>query len=293
VSQSQAPKKTNKAMIGAIIIIVILVVAAGALLINKTSSPNSVDPTPTPTATPSPLSGSTPSPTATPIPLSSSTPSPTVVPYDFNISGFNVTGLAQGDSFAGIIVLTTFSGNAQSINPNDVIWSADSGSSGIQCDFGSISYSYPTMIDQWFDIPDGFTSTLTITIPSSTPTNNYTITVTAQIGSISHSTSCLVSVYSGYVTVSGTVNAGNSNITPTQIAFIDKENPNVNYITTLTGNTYSISVLNVPVYYVMVSDSNGSESNGIWYNWYDCGSCSVGVPVGSTSMTQDFTVSGS
>lgn len=269
-------KKIGKSMIIAIAVIVILVIAFGAVLVNSLNSPISVaSPTPTPNPTTSPTTNA--------------------VPYDFNIStnipSFNLT---QGHSLIDTITLTTVSGNASSVNPQDVIWSADSGSSGIHFDFKtSFSYEndYFARVFPDLFIPNGFSCVLSITVPSSTPTDNYNITITAKIGANSHSISILVSVPSALVTVSGTVDASILGITPSQIAFLDQGDPNTNhYNVTLTGNTYSISVPNNRGYFVMVSESNGYESNGKWYNWINCDSYSVGVPAGSTSMTKDFTV---
>ncbi len=264
-------------MIAAIIIIVILVVAVGVLLINRTNPPNSVvTPSPTPTATPSPLS--------------SSTPSPTVAPYNFNISAdypsFNVT---QGGSFDVLVSLDTISGDIQTINPSNVTFSADSGSSGIEYSFEStaVSYGGTAHYSNGLSIPTGFGSLLTITIPNSTPTNDYAITVTATIGSISHSMSLLVGVESSTVTISGTVNAGSSGITPYQIEFRNlASTQQLNYYATLTGNTYSISLPNDQPYQVLVSNGEGT-----WYNCYN--EYWLEVPAGSTTMTQDFTVFGS
>jgi hypothetical protein len=280
-----SPKKIGKGMIIAIAVIVILVIAFGAVLVNGLNALSFVaSPTPTPTATPT----------------SNPTPSPTTntVPYDFRMSSIDFIinqtrgiRITQGNNFSESVILTTVSGNIQSVTPQDVIWSADSDSSGIQCDFNSTSLYYSGMLHLFFPdaIPDGFSTLFTVTIPSSTPTDNYTITVTAKIGSVSHSISMLVSVESVIVTVSGTVNVGSLGITPIQIQFHDLRFPTDGYFATITGNTYSISIPNDAVYFVRVS-----KAEGLSYLWYNCDTFfQLKVPAGSTSITKDFTVLGS
>ncbi|HLN89444.1 MAG TPA: hypothetical protein VK253_05200 [Candidatus Binatia bacterium] len=188
----------------------------------------------------------------------------------------------------GTIKLTTINGNVQSVNPQNVTWSADSGSSGIQCDFDSTSIAYrEDMIGMFFKIQDGFSSWFTITIPNSTPTDNYAITVTAKIGSVSHSITMWISVESSFITVSGTINAGNSGITPYQLQFHNLASTTDGYLATLTANTYSISIPNNQVYFVSVNDGTALDRTGLWHNldtFFE-----VEVPAGSTSMTKDFT----
>jgi hypothetical protein len=135
-------------------------------------------------------------------------------------------------------------------------------------------------------IPDGFSNLLLITIPESTPTDNYAVTVTAQIGSNTHSMSIIVSVQSAEVTVSGTVDPSYSGITPYQIKFLRIQTvQQLEYYATLTDNAYSITVPNHDKYVVSVSDGYGT--------WYMCtNDFWLEVPAGSTSMTKDFTVFG-
>ncbi len=286
------PMKIGKSMIIPIAVIVILVIAFGGVLVNSLDTPSSVA-----SPTPTPLPSSTPTATQ----ANNPTPSPTTnaVPYDFWMSPdfFNQTqgiGISQGNSFSEPLTLTTVSGNVQSVNPNDVLWSADSGSSCIQCDFNSTSLYYISSLKNLFfppAIPDGFSTLLTITVPSSTPTDNYTITITATIGTVSHSISMLVSVESAIVTVSGTVNVGNSSITPYQIQFHDLRFPTDGYFATITGNTYSISIPNDAVYFVRVNDGTALNRTGLWHNVDTF--FQLEVPAGSTSLSQNFTVSGS
>jgi hypothetical protein len=251
------------------------------------------------TQTPTPAASH--SPTPSPIPtITNSTPNPSFGPYDFNMhftwvpGDFNITNtlnMIQGGKFEDQMTLSTISGNTLSVNTSDVIWSADTGSSGIQCSFSSTSYADPGFTSQFFGdaCAYGFNSMFMMTVPSSIPTNNYTVTITAKIGSVSHSISFLVSVRSSVVTVSGTVNVGSSGITPYQIQFHDLRFPTDGYFATITGNTYSISIPNNAVYFVRVS-----KAEGLSYLWYNCDTFfQLEVSAGSTSMTQDFTVLGS
>lgn len=240
-----------------------------------------------PTSTPTPTA--TDSPTGTPTTMSP-TPTPISVPYDFRISGISSFNITQGNSLTTQIELSTISGNASSVDPQDVIWSADTGSSGIHFDFKT-SYSYE---DEFFFPglfpPNGFRCALTINVPNSTPTDNYNMTLTAKIGANSHSISLWASVPSALVTVSGTVDTSILGVTPSQIAFRDAAYPNTYvYTGTLTGNTYSISVPNNRAYLVMISDITGSVSGLGWSNWIS-DSCSVKVLVGNTTMTKDFAI---
>jgi len=213
----------------------------------------------------------------------------TRAPYEFRMSaGYPSFNITQGGGFTQLIEVITVSGDVQSINPQDVIFSADSGSSGIQYSFDSTSLLYIAGTNT--NGPNGFSTLMTLTIPQSTPTNYYAITVTAKIGSVSHSISVLVAVESSTVTVSGTVNPSYSGITPKQIEFLNTAitiPSQLTYYATVTGSgTYSISVPNAQEYAVSVSDGTGT--------WYLCSSGFwLEVPAGSSSMTRDFTVFGS
>jgi hypothetical protein len=274
------------------LLLVCIVIAAIAILsIAMAETGNFPALTPATTASPSPTA--TPTPTPTIEPGSNLTSIPISVPYDFKISAISSFNITQGNSMTTQIGLSTISGNASSVDPQDILWRADSGSSDMHFDFKT-SYSYEN--EYWAIyfpdrfIPNGFSCMLTITVPSSTPTDSYGINITAKIGSNSHSISMLVSVPSATVSVSGTVDTSILGITPSQIAFRDQAYPNTYiYKGTLTGNTYSISVPNNREYLVMISDSTGSVSGLGWSNWIS-DSCSVKVPVGSTAMTKDFTV---
>ena len=188
-------------------------------------------------------------------------------PFDFGISASDSSGTAiQGNSVQTTIQINKISGNAQTVT-----LSADSGSSGIQCSFGPNSGS-----------PD-FSSTLTMTIPSSTSTNSYSVTITATSGGTSHSTSYAVSVLSAKVYVSGTVTTTGLGTNPSRIEFVDTQT-GVTYTGSLSGNSYSISLDNQHTYAVTVTWNGLLWSTGT----FSGGSLHVYAPVGYTSMSQDY-----
>jgi flagellar basal body-associated protein FliL len=274
-------KKIGKNMIIALAVIAIVIIALVAGITIGLST-NQLTNTPTPTSTP----------TVTPTTTISFTPSPSFAIYDFKMSANHPSvNITQGRGSYVSINLETVSGNVQTVDPHDVVWSADSGSSGIEYDFDSTALLYLTTSNavdsNGISIPDGFSNLLLITVPESTPTSNYAITITAKIGSVSHSISILVGVESSMVTVSGTVDPSYSHITTYQIEFWNLATDQ-KYIETLTQNytTYSISVPNHEQYYVSVSDGTGE--------WYSCdGDFWLQVPAGSTAITKDFIVFGS
>jgi hypothetical protein len=262
--QTKKSRKNIVIALGVILIIIIALIAGVmvGLSVNQSANPS----TPTPTAIP----------TSSTTPTSNPTPSPTMVPYDFTISTGNQSFIiTQGSSFNSTIALNTLSGNVEMANQSNIIFSANTGSSGIEYSFNDTS----TLFSGEQQL--GFSSLLLITVPESTPTSNYTITVTARIGSISHSTSIMVSVESSTVTVSGTVYGG----TLHQILFTDMEFSNQpEHYATLTGNTYSISLPNHRQYYVTGIDGIGTQHimGGFWLE----------VPAGSTSLNRNFTYGG-
>lgn len=252
-------------MIIALIIIFILTISLiGAIALSRPSS------NPNPTTTP----------TLTATPTNSPTPNPTIVPYSFEIStDYPRVNITQGRSIINTIYLTTVGGNAQDISPNDVGLIADGGSSGINCEYNSTGRAI-------INGSHGFFALLWITVPNTTPTNNYVITVTAKIGSISHSTAILVAVQSYTVIVSGTINPSYSGINPQQIVFLDLTTiDEQEYVATITDSTYSIVLPNYKTYYVYVRDEIGKG--------YLCNNqFLLEVPAGSEAMTRNFTVYG-
>ena len=99
----------------------------------------------------------------------------------------NQTNVIQGNNLQAQVNVTTNG------TPENIALSSNTGSSGINCTFEP----------SW--VTSNFTSTLTMSVPDSTPTGNYTITVTALGGGQEENASCVVSVLSANVTVSGTM----------------------------------------------------------------------------------------
>ncbi len=188
-------------------------------------------------------------------------------PFDFKISTIDSSGTAmQGSSIQTTVYINVISGN-----PQTVTLSADSGSSGINCNFSPSS-----------NTPD-FSSTLTLNVPSSTPTSAYSVTITASSGEISHSTSYSISVLSAKVLVSGSVETTGLGTHPTEIQFIDQQT-SVTYTGSLSGTSYSISLQNQHTYTVTVHWAGLLFTSGT----YNGGSLYVYAPVGYTSMNQDY-----
>lgn len=246
-----------------VVVIVILVVALVGVLTLK--NPNS----------------SSPSPTSTPVttPYSNPTTVPTTIPTDFTMSFDPESGtleLMQGSSRQILISLNDL--YSEEVKPT---FSANTGSSGIQCVFSSASW-----FQEW----------LTINVPTSTPTGNYEITVTATNGQTSHHASYHISVLSAQVQVSGTVHfnpsgQANGEITPSSIQFTQLvinstgTTTGLIYAGTITGNSvsgysYSITVPNGEWYMAEILDSSGTRCFGGQFN--------IGVPAGSTSITKNL-----
>ncbi len=281
-----------------------VIVAILILGIAMAEQGNFLTPTPTTTtASPSPSHIATPSPTPTTTPSSNPTLNPSIVPYDFSMRDLPTINITQGGYENIPIRLNTVSGDAKSINPHDVILSADSGSSDILCVFNSTTYDY---MYPFYEISgesaptNGFENTLKITVPSSTPANTYAITVTAKIGTVSHGISILVSVKSPpptptpipnpIITVSGTFNASNLGITEPRLRFqITPAFETKNYYTTETEKgAYSIDLPNHSHYSVTIY--NGTSPIGIELWLLVDPYFTVNVPAESSSMTKDFTV---
>lgn len=278
------PKRFSKSIVIAIAIIIVLAIAlVGVLILNQPfKNPNpSVTSTPsaTPYATqynPNPTATFNPTPIKTPTPYS--TPHSTVAPYDFKISAGDSVRVLQGGAFSRQIDLTTTSGDQQNVNSRDIAFTGDSGSSGIQFDFD--------MIAIWISGSQqkGFSSLLTISVPDSTPTNSYSVIITATYGGVSHSTSLTILVMSKSVTVSGMINSGDSGVIATQIKFVELSSRMTEYTATITNNSFSTSLPNNVIYQVAIGDGSGT--------FYSAGQYYLDVPAGSNSITKNFTVFG-
>jgi len=188
-------------------------------------------------------------------------------PFDFGISTSDSSGtVMQGNS-----IQTTVNINRISGNPQSVTLSADSGSSGINWNFNPSSNTAD------------FSSTLTLSVPDSTPTSAYSVTITATSGGVSHSTSYSISVLSAKVYVSGTVKTTGLGTHPTQIQFADQQT-GLTYTGSLSGTSYSVSLQNEHTYTVTVSWAGLLWSSGT----YNGGSLYVYAPVGYTTQTADY-----
>jgi len=115
-----------------------------------------------------------------------------------------------------------------------------------------------------------FTSTLTIHVPDSMPTGNYTITVTAFGNGQEQNASFTIPVISANVTVSGSIIVHHLWIPPTEVQFINTETHEV-YKAPINNNSYSIS-LPVNQMYGIEGDWNGRTFNA------------AGLPMGAITM---------
>ena len=115
-------------------------------------------------------------------------PSPTRLYVNISL---NQTNVIQGNNLISQVNVTSI-GKAENIT-----LSSNCGSSGINCTFE------PSMGNS------NFTSTLTMSVPDSTPTGNYTLTVTAFGNGLEQNASFVVSVYpiNAEITVSGEVDS--------------------------------------------------------------------------------------
>ncbi len=152
----------------------------------------------------------------------------------------NQPSVIQGSNLQGEVNVTTI-GNAE-----NVTLSSDVGSSGINCTFEP---SWGT---------SNFTSTLFMSMPDSTPTGNYTITVTALGVGQEENASCVFSVLSANVTVSGRASVNKMGSIVRQIKFVDETTNATNTFSFPTNpaaynnNVYSVNLENEHTYYVTI-----------------------------------------
>lgn len=190
----------------------------------------------------------------------------------------NQTDVIQGTN-SKIQIEVTSNGKAENIT-----LSCNVGLSSINCTFEpSIGIS-------------NFSSTLTVNVPDSTATGNYSLTVTASSDGKIETATYFVSVISANVTVSGTVEAGNFaafNVSLNQIQFVDIQTG----ATTTAGfqssysptpitsrGTYSAILQNEHTYHASVSVSFGPSGRFT----FDCGNVYVYAPPGNRTMQQDY-----
>jgi hypothetical protein len=192
---------------------------------------------------------------------------PIAPPFDFDLSISDSSGTAmQGNSIETTVYVTKSSGNSQTVT-----LSADSGSSGVQCNFNPSSSS------------TDYSSTMTMSVPSYTSSGAYSVTITASGGGKTYSKSYTISVLSAKVSVSGTVETTGLGTSPSGITFADTQT-GLTYTGSLSGNSYSITLDNQHTYAVTVSWNGLLWSTGT----YSGGSVYIYAPVGSTTMSENF-----
>lgn len=190
-----------------------------------------------------------------------------LTPIDFNMSISSSSGtVVQGGSIQTSVAINYISGSKVNV---EVV--GDAGSSGIHCNLDPIT-----------KIPD-FTSTLTMDVPESTPTDTYSVIVTATGSGTTHTVAYTLSVLSANVYVSGTVTTTGLGTQPTQVQFVDKQT-GITYTASMSGDSYSITLKNQHTYNVVCYWSGFLGSSGT----FSGGSLYVNAGVGSTSMTKSF-----
>lgn len=209
-------------------------------------------------------------------------PSIAYKPTSLSLSiSLNQSTVIQGSNLQAQINVTSI-GKAE-----NATLSGNSGSTGLNCTFE------PSMGKS------NFTSTLTIHVPDSTPTGNYTIAVTASSDGQKANASFVVPVLSANVTVSGVVSVQY----PSVIYFTDLQtNQTLSYSFPLTegtlpdgyatlysqGNSYTITLENQHTYNVTV-DEKFTFLWAVFTDTFQAGTFYVYAPVGNSTLTgQNF-----
>lgn len=198
----------------------------------------------------------------------------------------NQNEVLQGSNLQATVNVTS-TGNIQ-----NVTLSSNVGLSGIHCSFEPATGM------------SNFTSLLTMSVPDSVPTGNYSVIVIASSNDIVQNASFIASVLSAKVTVSGIINV----TYPSQVAFTDLQTnltstfqfpltestlPSVNgglgdAVLYSSGNSYSVTLLNQHTYNVTVSD----KFTFLWSVFTDTFQAStlyVYAPAGNNTMSnQNF-----
>ncbi len=192
---------------------------------------------------------------------------------DLRVS-FNQTNVIQGNNLQAEVDVTS-KGNLE-----NVTLSGDTGDSGLGCSFEPATGA------------SNFMSVLTVHVPDSTPTGNYSLTVTASRGEAVENASCIVSVLSANVEVSGRLevylvypdgyldsvqfqDAQTKAIYTVTFPFISIDN---------SASDYSITLQNEHTYNVTVSFNQGIgdiEFGGTYY----AGSLYVYAPAGNSTIS--------
>lgn len=182
---------------------------------------------------------SNPSPSvSTPTPI----PTPTPTPFDYHLDVSPTSGtVQQGNRIQTTVTITYVQGSSS----ENVALSASGGPDGTTYSFDNTSYNIGA-IGYLFA-----SSTLTINVPASAPTNPYSVTVTsiADNGK-QYSMGYTVSVLSAKIQVSGSINTVGLGTHPTQVQFVDQQT-GLTYTGYLSGNSYSISLQNQHTYNIV------------------------------------------
>ncbi len=210
----------------------------------------------------------------------STKPKPTQV--NVNVA-MNQTNVIQGSNLQAEVNVTSIG------NSENVTLGSNTGSSGIQCRFEPSTGK------------SNFTSTLTLSVPDTTPTGNYTVTVTATGNKEAENASYVISVLSATVTVSGTVNisalaaVGISSLS--QIQFTDTQTDSTvaysfpsSYPPVATNDigTYSVTLQNEHTYNITLVYFWGITGAIPKYT-ADDGNFTVFAPAGNSMLTgQNF-----
>jgi len=205
-----------------------------------------------------------------------------------NIS-LNQTKVSQGNNLQALVNVTSI-GKAENVT----LGAAISGS--------SITYSFAPSMGK-----SNFTSTLTLSVPYSTPTGNYTLTVIAFGNGQEPNASLVVSVYplSGKrITVTGLVYSGlmfpSSLVdiqftdvqtgSKTSFAFFPNNYPPETGIIggTVSSGNYSVVLINEHTYSVAITYYIGPNSKNAFLNTESVGNFTVVAPAGETAISKDF-----
>jgi len=195
---------------------------------------------------------------------------------DLSVS-LNQTNVVQGSNLQAEVNVTSIGG------AENVSLGSNVGSSGIRC-----SFEPATGISN-------FTSTLTMNVPDSTPSGNYSVLVTASGGGEIENASNIISVLNTNVTVSGIVSVPyptlieftelQTNLTST-FHFPLTESSNAGEVTLYnSGNSYTIILANEHTYNVTV----GAYFTFLWATFIDTfqdGTLYVYAPAGNSTMPE-------
>jgi hypothetical protein len=217
---------------------------------------------------------------------------------DFKLSLSSSNGTAtQGESAKIHIDITYISGKSL-----DVTLSASINQSVTLLSFGSsIQYSFEPSVGA-----PNFNSTLTLNVPASTPTNYYSVNVTATNGEVTHNASYTIAVLSSKVSLSGAIFQGYSGgpvvETPTKMKFVDISTgasftANLNALANANQNmigTYSIYLDNGHTYNVSLTVDAALGSSVPRYQPHETDTFNLGLMTASSSVaqstqTQNFT----